>query len=68
MNEFKNENTGPVLVIGKYRVSKYKKDSFGVYKVENNRLITHKDNWKAATKIAKMLDEAYREGFADGSY
>lgn len=64
----KEKDLGPTLIIGKYKASKYKNSSFGVYKVNSNKLITHKDTWKGATKIAKMLDEAYREGYADGSY
>lgn len=34
----------------------------------NGKVISHKENWKAATKLAKLLQEAYDEGYANGGY
>ena len=33
---------------------------YGIYK--NGNILTHYDKWKKATKAAKLLSEAYKEG------
>ena len=32
----------------------------------NNNLISHKDKWRKATKLASMLDSAYEKGYLKG--
>lgn len=38
---------------------------YGIYR--NGKILTHYDKWKKATKAAKLLSEAYKEGYEDGS-
>lgn len=47
--------------IGMYRVRKERENFIGVYK--DGALITHSDNWKRATKTAKLLLDAYCDGY-----
>jgi hypothetical protein len=51
------------MEFGHYTVIKQKKGFVGIYKY--GTLITHKNNWRQATKLAKMLHEAYMEGVRD---
>ena len=54
------------LKFGKY-VVQAKRDNFnGVYSIDDGRLLIHKETWKQATKIATLLEEAYRKGYCDG--
>lgn len=49
-----------------YTVIENNENYFGVYD-RNNNLITHRETFKAASKVAKLLQKAYIEGYNDGS-
>ncbi|MBQ6687516.1 MAG: hypothetical protein IJN03_03220 [Bacilli bacterium] len=54
------------LKFGRYVVQEKKEGFNGVYFIENRQLIIHKKTWKQATKIASLLEEAYRKGYCEG--
>jgi hypothetical protein len=58
------------MKFGKYLVKQEKKKFNAVYKVDygEKRFLTHKTSWRQATKIAKLLDEAYNYGFEEAEY
>lgn len=55
------------MAFGKYLVRQEKKNFNAIYKVEysTETFLTHKVTWRQATKVAKLLNEAYQEGFAE---
>lgn len=54
------------LYFKNYTVREINNKRFQIEK--GKRFISHKENWKAATKLAKLLQEAYDEGYANGGY
>lgn len=65
-NQYKVEyiNNKKSMYFGNYLVVEEKKNQFyGIYL--NRILLTHKSSWRSATKIAKLLHEAYLEGYDD---
>jgi hypothetical protein len=50
---------------GEYLAVKDSKTFFGVYDCSSGKrsLITHRNNWRQATKLAKLLDAAYKSGY-----
>lgn len=63
-----NKKRELTLIIGRYKVVKKSETKVYVLLAENDKFITHREKWKQATKLAKMLNEAYNQGFADGIY
>lgn len=60
-NDLNNRKT---INIGRYRVVEDKKNKFyGIY--HYNELITSRQNWNSACKLAKLLDKIYNEGYND---
>jgi hypothetical protein len=58
-------NTGRYCTyVGRYKVVQESKRFSGVYDCEH--LITSATSWRKAIKLAKLLDEAYREGYENG--
>lgn len=51
------------LRFGKFLVQKRKEDFYGVYYINSGELLIHKKTWKQATKIASLLEFAYRQGY-----
>lgn len=60
-----NEKCQKYIRIGFYKVIQVKSDFVGVY--EGEHLITHAKSWKRATKIAKLLLDAYCDGYDDAA-
>lgn len=54
------------LKFGKYVVQAKRDDFNGVYSIDDAMLLTHTETWKQATKIAHLLEEAYRKGYCEG--
>lgn len=52
---------------GEYLVVKERETFFAIYDCSSGvrRLLTHKSNWRKATKIAKLLNEAYQTGYEE---
>jgi hypothetical protein len=52
---------------GEYIVKKESKKFFAIYKdyTITNCFITHRSNWSNACRVAKLLNQAYREGRDD---
>jgi hypothetical protein len=50
-----------------YLVKREKEHFFAVYDINctPKKLITHKKNWRQATKLAKLLEQAFKDGFND---
>lgn len=48
-----------------YKVIEKADNYFAIYD-NNNNLISHKDKWRKATKLASMLDSAYEKGYLKG--
>lgn len=65
MNIIYDENNKKTLMFNYYKVIEKSSNYFAIYDLNNN-LITHKSKWKGATKIASMLDKAYKEGYRQG--
>lgn len=63
---YRNNKDELCITFGNYSVVQHKKDYNAIYNI--GKFVTHETSWKKATKIAKMLNEAYREGYADGCY
>lgn len=55
------------MKFGKYLVVQEKKSFNAIYKVDYSEktFLTHKTSWRQATRIAKLLDEAYSDGFEE---
>jgi hypothetical protein len=55
------------MKFGKYLVRQEKRNFNAVFKVDYGQklFLTHKTSWRQATKIAKLLDEAYEEGYEE---
>lgn len=55
------------MKFGFYLVVQEKKNFNAIYKLEygEQKFLTHKTSWRQATRIAKLLDEAYGEGFEE---
>lgn len=66
MQPYYNSEGYLVINFKNYSVIQRRKDFNAVY--YEDKFLCHKDNWKSATKLAKMLQEAFDEGFARGSY
>lgn len=60
-------NNKKTLNFGRYKVIEEKDNFYGIYN-KCNTLLTHKKTWRQATKIAKLLEEAYNEGYYDADY
>lgn len=56
-----NEKGQKYINIGFYRVIEVKKGFVGIYKSRD--LITHTKSWNRATKTAKLLLDAYCDGY-----
>lgn len=63
---FKYENNKRTLKFNHYMVEEKNKNHVNVYM--NGMLITSRTSFKSACKVAKLLEEAYVEGYNDGSY
>lgn len=61
------EDGRPYTVIGSYYVIKNSEHMTGIYLDCGKRLITSKPKWSQAIKLAKLLSDAYEEGWDDGS-
>lgn len=50
-----------------YLVKKESDIFFAIYDLNHTpkKLITHKNNWRQATKLAKLLEQAFKDGFND---
>ena len=50
-----------------YLVKKEKSNFFAIYDISYTpkKLVTHKNNWRQATKLAKLLEQAFKDGFND---
>lgn len=57
------------MTFGRYLVIQEKKDFNAIYKKEYaaspKEFVLHKTSWRQATKIAKLLNDTYLEGFED---
>lgn len=56
------------MCFGKYYlVKKEAEDFYAVYDLSctPKKLLTHKQNWRQATKLAKLLQQAYHTGYND---
>ena len=63
-NKVSYDDKGKMYIkIGMYTVREEKEGFVGVYK--DKALITHTNNWKRATKTAKLLLDAYCDGYGD---
>lgn len=51
------------LKFGRFIVQERKEDFYGIYFMDNGELLIHKKTWKQATKIASLLEFAYRCGY-----
>lgn len=60
-------NNKKTLDFGHYKVIKEKENFCGVYN-NHNILLIHKRTWRQATKIAKLLEEAYKDGYDEADY
>jgi hypothetical protein len=58
-----DEKGRPYTKIGPYRIVKESKSFTGIY--EYSTLITSKTGWRQAIKIAKLLHQAYQDGYDD---
>lgn len=61
-----NDNNKRVLKFSNYTVEEKSKNYIAVYK--DGQLITSRETFKSACKVAKLLEQAYIEGYNDGSY
>lgn len=66
MQPYYNEKGHLVIHFKNYSVVQKDKNFNAIY--YEGEFLCHKDNWKSATKMAKMLQKAFDEGFARGSY
>lgn len=62
-----SNNRKRVLYFNNYVVREINSKRFHV-ETKQGKLISHKENWKAATKLAALLQEAYDTGFEHGGY
>jgi hypothetical protein len=60
------EDGRPFTDIGVYRVIKNSDNMTGIYQFNGAILVTSKPKWSQAIKLAKLLAEAYKEGYQDG--
>lgn len=58
-----------MLVGDRYLVKKESDNFFALYDIRYmpRKLITHKPNWRQATKLAKLLHQAFQDGFDEAS-
>lgn len=66
METYYNSKGELVIHFGKYTVIQERKDYNVIYFEE--KFLCHRDTWKSATKMAKMLKEAFDEGYSRGCY
>lgn len=64
MQPYRNEKNQLYISFGEYTVVQKKIDYNVILK--NGGFVSHEQTWKKATKIAQMLNRAYREGYSDG--
>lgn len=62
-----DDNNNKTLKFKNVVVQQRKDDFFGIYNLDNGDLLMHKSTWKQATKIAKLLENAYLDGWNDCS-
>ena len=58
-------NNNKTLKFKNVAVQQRKDSFFGIYQINNGELLMHKSTWKQATKIAKLLEDAYNNGWND---
>ena len=63
--KFEYNNGKKILRFKHYKVVEKADNYFAIYDNSNN-LISHKDKWRKATKLASMLDNAYEKGYLKG--
>ena len=63
--EIAYNNKNKTLKFKYYKVVQKPDNYFGIYDNENN-LISHKDKWQKATKLASLLDGAYEKAYKEG--
>lgn len=54
----------PYTMVGVYQVIKNSEHMTGIY--QWGCLVTSKPKWSQAVKLAKLLSEAYKDGYRDG--
>lgn len=66
-NEIKKRSGVMQMRFGEYLVVKEKSEFFAVYDCSSGvkELMTHQNNWRKATKIAKLLNIAYEMGYKE---
>ena len=67
---FRNDKDQLCTWFGRFLVVQERKDRNSIYFVNDRKrnFLSHRDTWKNACKLAKMFDEVYNLGYADGSY
>lgn len=58
-----NEKSQYYTIVGEYKVVQEGKRFCGIYRNFGGQLITSKSSWKQAIKVAKLLNEAFQEGY-----
>ena len=64
--KFNYTNDKRMLQFSHYTVQEKSKNYTAIYK--DGCLITSRETFKAACKVAKLLEEAYIDGYNDGAY
>lgn len=60
-----DEKNQKCLQLGNFLAVEHKKKYVSVYN-NDGVLITHAASWRRASKIAKLLDQAYQDGYSRG--
>ena len=66
MSPYYNDKKQLVIEFGRYSVVQKKKNFNAIY--FDDTFLCHRSTWNTATKMAKMLKEAYDEGYYAGSW
>ena len=64
MSPYRNDKNQLVIKFGRYTVIQNRKDYNAIY--FDNKFLCHRNTWDTATKMAKMLKDAYDEGYCAG--